>query len=452
MSASGSPRRAGIKCKSNMRSPQEGLDSPESKTTRISKENDTDENADLCEQDLSIDGDTNENENTFVEVTICDPLLAYVVFALNSGTQDAIKKAVLGFFTNVQILSAKSKLWSKVGDNIIGKRQNRKSSSVRSEEEANVLDIITALIKLDRADQLPNVVISATDLGCIPRSHPEELNNISLVDRLAKLEHKVSEMKNIICKNSIDIESLTSKFQDITETTDECAMDTHQITVKDTESQPDSYATVVKEAPLSFKSIYHSSPLRNETGRGRGRPTARGRGRGGMSTSMAASNLLAPKEVSRLRGSTASLASRDSEIHNCSNDSEGFRLSSNELRKKYRRENLRKKTIEGKSVVAISGVKGAPEPSRDVFIYRLDKETKTSDLETYIESKGFEIRKLECVSHDEARCKSFKLSVPKSEFEKVLDAEMWPKGISVRQFFPPRSKREDQAPSGNSAK
>ena len=54
---------------------------------------------------------------------------------------------------------------------------------------------MTALTKLDKAEQMPLFVIDYFSLATIPKSHPEELNNISLCDRLNQLEQKLSNMQ-----------------------------------------------------------------------------------------------------------------------------------------------------------------------------------------------------------------------------------------------------------------
>ena len=121
---------------------------------------------------------------------IIQPLLAYIAFSMNSGTMDAIKRAVLSHFSASQISEAKDVLWSKnIGCNdLLGTRTKRKGSSVRSETEANVQDILDALKVLDRHEKMPMFVIDFLSLSVIPRSHPEELNDISLCDRLNRTE------------------------------------------------------------------------------------------------------------------------------------------------------------------------------------------------------------------------------------------------------------------------
>ncbi len=54
---------------------------------------------------------------------IMDPFLAYCVFAMQSGTMDRIKIAVMGHFSAESISAAKTLLWSKCNTEIIGPEQ-----------------------------------------------------------------------------------------------------------------------------------------------------------------------------------------------------------------------------------------------------------------------------------------------------------------------------------------
>ena len=59
-------------------------------------------------------------------------------------------------------------------------------------------------------------VISAFSLDAIPRSHPEELNNISLLDRLNQMEQCMSNMQtsidNLVAQNLM----LQDQVKDVT--------------------------------------------------------------------------------------------------------------------------------------------------------------------------------------------------------------------------------------------
>ena len=56
---------------------------------------------------------------------------------------------------------------------IISEKTRRKDSSTGSETDANIQDVIAALTKLDRAEQMPVFVIDYLSISTIPKSHPE---------------------------------------------------------------------------------------------------------------------------------------------------------------------------------------------------------------------------------------------------------------------------------------
>ena len=99
------------------------------------------------------------------------------------------------FSTCVEISSVKDDLWTHCGTRIIGEKKRRKETSSRTFNKANIIDIMQTISQLDKSDSLRNVAINARSLQLIPRSHPEELNNISLVDRLNRLEARMTNMQ-----------------------------------------------------------------------------------------------------------------------------------------------------------------------------------------------------------------------------------------------------------------
>ena len=82
-------------------------------------------------------------------------------------------------------------------------------------------------------------------------------------------------------------------------------------------------------------------------------------------------------------------------------------------------------------------VKGPPEPQRQLFIYRVDRQTETEDLKTFIQQA---VCSLDCVSKGDSKHKSFKLSVSLSQFKRLFDEQMWPEGIRVRRYYPPKDR------------
>jgi len=85
--------------------------------------------------------------------------------------------------------------------------------------------------------------------------------------------------------------------------------------------------------------------------------------------------------------------------------------------------------------------KGGPEPNRHLFIYRVDNICTESDILVHLKDHEISVIDLKCVSHAESKFKSFKLSVPKSEFSSLFAENMWPGGVCIRPFRE-RSNRE----------
>ena len=127
-------------------------------------------------------------------------------------------------------------------------------------------------------------------------------------------------------------------------------------------------------------------------------------------------------------------------------DSEGFRLPHDQMKKLRQQDRRRHQVITGKARSAFGRFKGAPEPNRDLFIYRVDANTETDDLETYMRDKGFEVRDLCCISDPRAKFQSFKLTVPVSQFKDLFSDSPWPARVKVRKYIPPKNRELEVLP------
>ena len=84
------------------------------------------------------------------------------------------------------------------------------------------------------------------------------------------------------------------------------------------------------------------------------------------------------------------------------------------------------------------GVMGAPEQVCHLFVRWTSSDVSNEDVWVEMERRGFIIKELKCKSHPEAQKKSFKLSVPPSEFNKLLNKNLWPKGVCVQPYLSQR--------------
>ena len=122
---------------------------------------------------------------------------------------------------------------------------------------------------------------------------------------------------------------------------------------------------------------------------------------------------------------------------------EEFTMPAYTKKKQKRAENNRRKFITGNKSQASGRFRGAPEPSRDLFIYRVLQEAEADDIRELVTDEGCEVRDIKAVSHPEAKYKSFKLSVPMSEYDKLISENFpWPEGVRIRMFISPRKTND----------
>lgn len=107
---------------------------------------------------------------------------------MQNSTHDNVRSAVVGHFTLEDIIAAKDTLWDCCKHDVIGDKSRRRDTKERPMSEAHISDIMAALTKLSKNNNMPIFAIDAISLRLIPRSRPEELNTISMVDRLNKIE------------------------------------------------------------------------------------------------------------------------------------------------------------------------------------------------------------------------------------------------------------------------
>ena len=150
---------------------------------------------------------------------IYNELLLYAKHYLDSSIVDNIKKMILHFYEDTEIVDAKKALWAVRGDHL-GNYMERKSTDNRPARVANVKDIVEALTKLDSIDQMP--IIAAINLNRIPDRQPEELNLLTIVDRVAQLERSIGKQNDTLSSLAIDIMELKDRPKSYSEAINSC--------------------------------------------------------------------------------------------------------------------------------------------------------------------------------------------------------------------------------------
>ena len=352
-------------------------------------------------------------------------------------------------------------LWDNADNTIIGEKPARRDSSLRTVKEAHISDILSALRKLDSENKLPCVAVTGKDLRLLPRSHPEEINTISLADRVNCMEAKITQLQKsleIAVNNSAELRDIV--FSANLSATSTAATSNDSSANQNTQSDPSSSqvigrsnesASVSEPTPAAEQSHGNNSdgtdrslmpPPRDNPPAGHRKKKKKKAVKNSIPRSINNDNnslqnnpslaLLHPD----LRTSLASLASQVSRADTV--DSQ-FTLPSDQQRKRQRAEKRRRTGICGTAGNFRSFGVGS-EPSRDIFIGYVSKDTEIDDIKSFVTAQGHGIRGLSRVSHPDARCQSFKLTVAKSDLKPLLNKDIWPNGICVKKFSCPQSR------------
>ena len=113
---------------------------------------------------------------------------------------------------------------------------------------------------------------------------------------------------------------------------------------------------------------------------------------------------------------------------NASSYADGFQYQY-PYKKRLRRQN---KVITGNK--SGSRLRGAPLPNRDIFVYRIAKDTGASDVQEFLVENDIDVRAIDCTSHPDSTFKSFKVTVSVSDVDKLFNEDFWPSGVKVRMF------------------
>ena len=129
-------------------------------------------------------------------------------------------------------------------------------------------------------------------------------------------------------------------------------------------------------------------------------------------------------QLKQMSGAMRNAISTQSLISNNSRQNDGF------VTQKRRRP--RKPPVRGNANTQ-GPLKGAPEPSRDIFVYRVLPETDETMVGKYMFDSNVVIREIKRISKDEARFKSFKVTITRPDLPKVLKPDFFPEGVCVTQ-------------------
>ena len=93
-----------------------------------------------------------------------------------------------------------------------------------------------------------------------------------------------------------------------------------------------------------------------------------------------------------------------------------------------------------------SKVTGTSDPHGYLWISRVHKDTEDDDMLEWVANMKVNIIEFVRTSHDNAKSKSFKLTVPFGQFHRLLNPEIWPTNVEVSRFRFPRDRDNIDCP------
>ena len=348
-------------------------------------------------------------------MAIVNELLTYAKHYVNCSTIENIKKMIMNFYSESDIVQAKRLLWSETsGTKLLGKYPERKSTDNRPVSVAHINDIMEALKTLDSADKIPDFV--ARDLDRLPDCQPEELNLLSLIGRVADLEKTIQLHSDMLSTISIDVMSIKDnaiKYSNVVQTgstakrNNSTAMSLHSNSSAPSANTSDSEST---------------SRERNNTHQGMGgRRSSRNKKKPSISSDQMHPN------VALSAGAEAGGVSHSG--GNAGN------LQKDGFQKAMSRRKLRK--IFGCASSPVEGLRGAPPPQRSIWVSRVAHGTVES-IASFFDKKKIKAQELKKVSHTDAKFSSFKINIGKSDLSKVMTDTFWLCGVSCQIWREPK--------------
>ena len=343
-------------------------------------------------------------------------LLHYVCHFYPTSTIDGIKKIVSEFYCAREISAAKLLLWNNYSDNL-PTFEGRRSTNTRSSQDAEITDILNALKIIDGSDcEFPS--FCSDDWERVSRHGPEEFDTLSLLDRVSNLERQLKSTYNTVALHADSIRTLF----DINTANDNSYSRRVSSVQKDT-VQPQTSQTMKSEGEVQVK-LPQSQRLQQHK-----KDTLRNRTVFSISPERPAAKVGFWDSVLETADHPTE---KTADIQQTArvDDSDGFQLSREELRKKSRKQ--RQQAVYGKA--ARGSIRGAPLRT-DVFVFRLDPSTEIEALKAYVENSSVNVNDIECRSGDTAMYKSFRLNIDSKDTETVMSAEFWPTGVGCRKYF-----------------
>ena len=339
---------------------------------------------------------------------IDNTVLTYGQNFLGNYDVNLVAKALDAYFPENALLNARNILREKCSAILQGmdimKIKHRVGSTLRSSSMANAQDIADAIYKIANNDVGPTFVTS--DLRKLPILMPDMLEDNSLAVRIAKLEKQMMKMEewkeekdNLLGKDGHKVKKLEDYVKNCTN-----------------ESQVKTPASVIASSSQwptpEMAAAWKKPPNYATTNNVMGTPQVH--------------------QPDKVEGPTQ-MNEWQKQPHQRKKEIRDQKKNEGSNR------NRRNQSIQGSA--ADTDVKAGPGPNRDLWIYNVDKAMSDDDLRTFVEEGGssksapVHIRLWEPRYETHWDTKKFRLTIGLSDYNRVFNADFWPKDIWIRKYW-----------------
>jgi hypothetical protein len=157
-----------------------------------------------------------DNSNNYTENVIVDPVLSYVIFAMDNSRAGYVTNCCIQFYTVEELTRAKDIIWDVADTDIVGPYIRRRDGPKRSAVDNVAADITGAIQKLDLAGMVPKVAVDPSGLNRIPKVIPAETNALSMCERLVVMESRIKQLEESMSDNVCKTISISEKVNNMT--------------------------------------------------------------------------------------------------------------------------------------------------------------------------------------------------------------------------------------------
>lgn len=312
---------------------------------------------------------------------VVNELLVYVFNHMKKHPMDSIKTVLLDFYCAEAISEAKKKLWDSFTDQLpsFERRTNRGQRNANEKEVDDILNSMKIIdAKFSDIKTLP-VVFVAVNLSQLPNVNPGELETVSLLERVTRLER---QMATVVQPPGKTFASVVSSAK------------------KSTNDRP-------RQEPRSRQQLMVNLPSQQNISAGTWSDTAT------CDNDDNEGFILPPEQIRKLRKKEQ----RESETE---------------------RPKTKPKTKPVYGTRQDTQIRAGPRRC-ELFVFRVDKEIEDDQLGAFLASEQVKVHELECISKPEAWTKSYRIAVETPDPSAILQPDFWPDGIGCRRFWKKRT-------------